>query len=149
TAFAPPAISLATCLSCAGLWQSTTRSLPRATARFESTASPPSSFASARARPDPESEHSTASPHPRTSAPAILPAPMLPTRIVRTVTGGKGRGGGFDARGTLALIKEALLDEPGPLFGRNLDVVRGQQEHLVGDPLHAAVERVRQPTREV
>jgi hypothetical protein len=45
----------------------------------------------------------------------------------------------------LALVEEALLDEPGPLLGGHLDVVRRQQEDLVGDSLHPAIERIREP----
>ena len=50
----------------------------------------------------------------------------------------------------LRLVEEpAALEQPGPLLGGDLDVSRRQQEDLVGDALHAAVERVRQPAREV
>ena len=50
----------------------------------------------------------------------------------------------------LGLVEEAAaLEEPGALLGRDLDVARRQQEDLVGDPLHAAVERVREAAREV
>ena len=40
------------------------------------------------------------------------------------------------------LVEEALVDQPGLLFRRNLDVARGEQEDLFGDPLHAAIKRV-------
>src|SRR5207247_145921 len=51
--------------------------------------------------------------------------------------------------GPSALVEEALFDETSALFGRDLDVARGEQEHLVGDPLHPAVERVGEPAGEV
>ena len=47
------------------------------------------------------------------------------------------------------LVEEAFFDEPGPLFGGDLDVPGGEQEDLVGDPLHATVERVCEPRGEV
>ena len=49
----------------------------------------------------------------------------------------------------LRLVEEALLDQPRALLGRDLDVARREQEHLVGDPLHAAVERVGEARGEV
>src|SRR4051794_5582561 len=70
----------------------------------------------------------------------MFPAPISPIRTVGTL--GPPAGG-------LALVEEALLHELGSLLGRDLDVARREQEHLVGDPLHAAVERVREPAREV
>src|SRR6185312_6700465 len=48
-----------------------------------------------------------------------------------------------------ALVEEALLDELRPLLGGDLDVARGEHEHLVGDPLRPAVECVGEPAREV
>ena len=47
------------------------------------------------------------------------------------------------------LIEEALLDQPRALLGGDLDVLRGQQEDLVGDPLHPAVQRVGEAAGEV
>src|SRR3954469_2765473 len=55
---------------------------------------------------------------------------------------------GTDKR-RLGLIEEAALDEACPLFRRDLNVSRRQQEHLVGHALHAPVEGVREPAREV
>src|SRR2546430_12560720 len=50
----------------------------------------------------------------------------------------------------LRLVEEpAALQHPGPLLRRDLDVLRREQEDLVGHALHAAVERVREPAREV
>src|SRR5687767_16036822 len=50
----------------------------------------------------------------------------------------------------LRLVEEAAaLEQAGPLLRRDLDVLRRQQEHLVGDALHPAVERIRQPAGEV
>ena len=71
-------ISAATCSNCAGLWHSKTRSASWATSTLV-TARPPSSAASAAARPDPESEHSTGSPQPRAIARAMFPAPIKPS----------------------------------------------------------------------
>ena len=50
----------------------------------------------------------------------------------------------------LSLVEEAAaLEQPGALLGGDLDVARGQQEDLVGDALHAAVQGVGQPAGEV
>ena len=49
----------------------------------------------------------------------------------------------------LRLIEEALLDQTCALVGGDFDVLRGQQEDLVGDPLHAAIERVGESAGEV
>src|SRR3954447_451425 len=49
----------------------------------------------------------------------------------------------------LCLVEEAPLEHPRPVFGGQLDVARSEQEDLVGDALHAAVERVREAAREV
>ena len=49
----------------------------------------------------------------------------------------------------LALVEKPLLNQAGPLFGRDLDVVRGEEEDLVRDPLHPSVERVGEPAGEV
>src|SRR5437763_5254166 len=50
----------------------------------------------------------------------------------------------------LRLVEEAAaLEHAGPFLGRDLDVSRGEQEDLVRDALHAAVERVREPAGEV
>src|SRR5207244_10922451 len=53
-------------------------------------------------------------------------------------------------RGFLRLVEEAAaLEEAGALLGRDLDVSRREQEDLVRDALHAAVEGVGEPAREV
>src|SRR3954447_5562109 len=101
---------------------------------------PPSSSARAAARPEPWSAASTGSPQPRAIARAMFPAPISPIRTVGTL--------GPPAAG-LALVEEALLDELGALLGRHLHVARREEEHLVGDPLHAAVERVGEAAGEV
>src|SRR3954468_2696367 len=104
-----------------------------ATAALPASASPPSSATSAAARPEPPSVASTGSPHPRASARAMLPAPISP--MVKAQASG--------------LVEEALFDQPRALLRGDLDVARREHEHLVGDPLHAAVERVGQPAGEV
>src|SRR3954452_2987343 len=99
---------------------------------------------------------------PRAKADAMFPAPIRPSFMRREAypAPGNHRGAPGTARclpnGGLALVEEALLDQPRALLGRYLDVARGEQEHLVGDPLHAPVERigeaggkVDQPLREV
>src|SRR6059036_2376818 len=104
-----------------------------ATSALPASASPPSSATSVAARPEPPSVASTGSPHPRASARAMLPAPISP--MVKACA--------------LALVEEALFDQPGALLRGDLDVARREHEHLVGDPLHAAVERVGQPAGEI
>src|SRR3954468_13991769 len=104
-----------------------------ATAALPASASPPSSATSAAARPEPPSVASTGSPHPRASARAMLPAPISP--MVKAQASG--------------LVEEALFDQPGALLRGDLDVARREHEHLVGDPLHATVERVGQPAGEI
>src|SRR3954469_26004697 len=130
--------SPATAASCAGLWARTTKSARSARAAVESSASPPSSAASAAARPEPEAVASTGWPHPRASAAAMLPAPISATFIRAH---GTERGSG--------LVEEALLDQPRALLGRHFDVARREQEDLLGDLLHAAVERVGETRGEV
>src|SRR3954454_2435601 len=50
----------------------------------------------------------------------------------------------------LRLVEEAAaFQQGGSLLRRDLDVARREQEDLVGDPLHAAVQRVGEPAREV
>src|SRR4051794_40950088 len=50
----------------------------------------------------------------------------------------------------LRLVEEAAaLEEARALLRRDLDVPRRQEEDLVGDALHAAVERVRQSARKI
>src|SRR5581483_8984602 len=50
----------------------------------------------------------------------------------------------------LRLVEErAALEHAGALLGGDLDIARGEQEDLVGDALHAAVERVGQSAGEV
>src|SRR5438309_1027829 len=71
---------------------------------------------------------------PRASAVAMFPAPMKPSFMQMKLAGRR-----------LALVEEALLDQPGALFGRDLDVARSEQEDLVGDALHAAFELGKMP----
>src|SRR5919198_6715680 len=48
------------------------------------------------------------------------------------------------------LVEEAAaLEQLRALLGRHLDVSRREEENLVGDSLHAAVERVRESAREI
>src|SRR5436305_8144578 len=50
----------------------------------------------------------------------------------------------------LSLVEEAAaLEEACPLLGRDFYVSRREQEDLVGDALHAAVQGVREAAREV
>src|SRR5437868_14202850 len=50
----------------------------------------------------------------------------------------------------LRLVEEAAaLEQPRALLSRHFDVAGSEQKDLVGDPLHAAVEGVRQTAREV
>src|SRR5262249_24800880 len=49
----------------------------------------------------------------------------------------------------LGLVEEAALEHPGAILGRQLDVARSEEEDLVGNPLHPALERIREPAREV
>src|SRR5205823_15063764 len=59
------------------------------------------------------------------------------------------RGSGRSPR-FLRLVEEAAaLEQARPLLGRDLDVSRREQEHLVRDALHAPVQRVREPAGEV
>src|SRR6201987_1989560 len=48
----------------------------------------------------------------------------------------------------LCLVEEAALEHPRPVLGRELDVGGREEEDLVGDPLHPAVERIREPAGE-
>ena len=73
----------------------------------------------------------------------MLPAPIRPIFMRLQTRASRA------ASGRLALVEEALLDQPRALLGGDLDVARREHEDLVGDPLHAAVERVRQPGSEV
>src|SRR5919201_6775534 len=61
-------------------------------------------------------------------------------RIVRKICNGGHR---------LHLVEEAALLQPAPLLCRDLDVARGEQEHLVGDLLDAAVQAEGEPGGEV
>src|SRR3954465_11319061 len=71
----------------------------------------------------------------------MFPAPMRPIRM---------RAEGYGPpRTCLRLVEEALLDQTGPLLRADLHVARRKQEHLVGDPLHAAVEGVGEAGGEV
>src|SRR5919198_4718470 len=133
------AASAATSSSCPGLWHRTTTSARSASSAFDPTASPPSSSASALALASSTSWTSTGSPMPRASADAMFPAPMRPSFIAPEA---------YPATNS-ALVEEALLDQPGALLRRDLDVARCEQEDLVGDPLHAAVERVGEAGGEV
>src|SRR5215213_3319250 len=67
-----------------------------------------------------------------TSEPPILPAPMMPTLTK-----------------DLKLVEERPFGEPLALFGRDLDVARGQKEDPVGDALYLAVQSVGQPGAEI
>jgi hypothetical protein len=52
--------------------------------------------------------------------------------------------------GFLRLVEEAAaLEQARAFLGGHLDISRRQQEHLVGDALHAPVEGVGQPAREI
>src|SRR5450759_5008280 len=51
--------------------------------------------------------------------------------------------------GSSGLIEEALLDQPRSLLGGDLDGAGGEHEDLVGDALHAPVERVGEARGEV
>src|SRR3954451_3242665 len=126
-------MSAATVVSWYGLQPRTTRSARCASSALEASASPPSSSTSACARPEPPSVASTGSPHPRASARAMFPAPMTPICTACS----------------LRLVEEALFDQPRALLRGDLDVARREHEHLVGDPLHAAVEGVGEPAGEV
>src|SRR5438105_8248478 len=54
------------------------------------------------------------------------------------------------AAGSLRLVEEAAaLEHAGTFLGRDLDVVRRQQENAVGDPLHAPVQRVGEAAGEI
>ena len=64
-------------------------------------------------------------------------------------TSRRGRTGRFRGASGSGLVEEALLDELRALLRRDLDVARREHEDLVGDPLHAAVERVGQAAGEV
>src|SRR5689334_9951498 len=139
-AFALPWVEWATSSSWAGLWARSTTSARSATSPFDSNASPPSSAASARAFSGTTSATSTGSPNPRASAEAMFPAPIRPICIAPKDTCGPSG---------LRLVEEALLDQARALLRGHLDVARREEENLVGDALHAAVERVREAGREV
>src|SRR5579862_525652 len=47
------------------------------------------------------------------------------------------------------VVEATTLEQLGTLLRAHLDVSRREQKHLVGDALHAAVERVRETAREV
>src|ERR1700730_2586516 len=65
--------------------------------------------------------------------------------VSRTTRPRSARGCGF-----LRLVEEpAPLEELSALLGAHLHVSRGEQEHLVGDALHAAVQRVGEAACEV
>src|SRR5207344_2603227 len=56
----------------------------------------------------------------------------------------------FRSAQNLGLVVEAAsLDRASAFLGGELDVARRQEEDLVGDALHAPVERIREPAREV
>src|SRR4051812_41356731 len=141
---APPSCSAAASRP-AGFIASTTASACRASSARDSTAVPPSCRASPAARPEPASAKNIASgpfsdpAQPRASAAAMFPAPAKPIFIERSLRSYRALG----------LVEEALLDEPGLLLGRHLDVAGRQQESLFGDLLHPAVERVGEAGREV
>src|SRR5581483_3021940 len=132
--------------SAAGLTARTTTSLAAASSLSVARVSPPTSPASAAARSASRSAKSIASgppgaaAHPRAIAAAMLPAPAKPTFTAHSL---------LSAGAALGLVEEALLDEARLLLGRDLDVARREQEGLVGDLLHAAVERVGEAGGEV
>src|SRR5260221_4321223 len=65
--------------------------------------------------------------------------------VSRTTRPRSARGRGF-----LRLVEEAApLEQLSALLGAHLPVSRSEQEHLVGNALHASVERVGQATCEV
>src|SRR4051795_10518354 len=78
----------------------------------------------------------------------MLPAPMNPI-CMRSEYGGSAGAILTRRERPSGLVEEALFDELGLLLGRDLNVARGQHEDLVRDPLHAAVEGVRQAAGEV
>src|SRR5688572_19090367 len=133
-------ISSATVFKAAGLVASTTTSATSASSRFESTARPRVSSASRFARSMSTSLRTSwsgpvsAADHPRARAADMLPAPTRPT---------------ITARGPSTLVEEALFEQARPLLCRHLDVARREEEDLVGNALHAAVERVGEAAREV
>src|SRR3954447_16786613 len=127
------AISPATSSSWTGLWARTIVSAFSARSAFAAATSPPTSSTSACARAVSTSPAITGCPSPRASALPMLPLPISPSM----------------RRGSLRLVEEALFDQPRALLRRDLDVARREHEHLVGDPLHAAVEGVGQPAGEV
>src|SRR3954469_13427448 len=49
----------------------------------------------------------------------------------------------------LRLVEEAALEHPRAILRRQLHVARREEEGLVGNPLHAAVERIRETARKV
>src|SRR5215471_19187334 len=59
------------------------------------------------------------------------------------------RAGSRSGRLLLCLVEEAPLEHPRAVLGGQLDVARREQEDLVGDPLHPAVERVGEAAGEV
>ena len=139
TALAAGAISCATGFNCAGLWQRTSRSARSATSRPESSASPPVSLRERlrRARPQDRSRARAA------------PSSRHRTRHVAAADQSYLHGAsGYRPAGS-ALVEKALFDQPRALLGGDLDVARGEHEDLVGDPLHAAVERVGKAAGEV
>src|SRR5436190_6732369 len=142
--------SSATGSSAPGFIASTTTSARSARSRFESAWRPPTSPASMRARSASASLNSissgpvSADAQPRASALAIFPAPISPT-----ITGCAVAARDPASRTRSALVEEALLEQPGPLFRGDLDVPRSEQKHLVGDSLHASIERVGEPARKV
>src|SRR5215204_1819939 len=173
TRAAPPDCS-ATSSSWAGLWHSMIASARSASSAFEPTAAPPIAAASASALAESTSATRAGSPMPRAKAEAMFPAPMNPSFIpagkpIRPRARSESRkqslprnqsrrpGGprqgpmtpAADGLQPLGLVEEALFDETRPLFRGDLHVARREQEDLVRDALHAAVECVREPGREV
>src|SRR5690348_13455874 len=73
-----------------------------------------------------------------------------PTTGYPPITGEFASGRTFPRACGLRLVEEAAaLEQPRALLGRHLDVSRRQQEDLVRDALHPAVEGIGQPAREV
>src|SRR5262249_19763219 len=70
-------------------------------------------------------------------------------RAARTWLTSPCLAGSRPGRFLLCLVEEAPLEHPRAILGRQLDVARCEEEDLVGDPLHPAVERVRKAAGEV
>src|SRR5262245_57192622 len=89
-----------------------------------------------------------------TDTKTVMNVSMLPIASAGTkscpMTGHRGANSAL-AAGLLrlGLVEEAALQHAGALLGRDGDVAGREQEDLVGDALHPAVERVGQAAREI